>query len=179
MASCKEISRLVTDMTISVGSGRPPRNSQDIHSMLQNPTRPTTPLLDAPSTPVNSQLARSILPENRHHTASDTPNTPIITSEEDRQVEALTPCTRLCDRFVNPSGKLVQLGTFIICENLPFVVSSNGKIYNFTGGNMKQLYIADPNKHKFLVKAANSPSTFSNIFSSVLGLLPRFGKPNQ
>ena len=41
---------------------------------------------------------------------------------------------------------------------------------------MKQLYITDPSEHKFLVKAANSPSTFSNIFSSVLGLLPRFGK---
>ena len=41
---------------------------------------------------------------------------------------------------------------------------------------MKQLYVADPSKHKFLVKAANSPNTFSNIFSSVLGLLPRFGK---
>ena len=41
---------------------------------------------------------------------------------------------------------------------------------------MKQLYIADPSEHKFLVKAANSPSTFSNIFSSVLGLLPRFRK---
>ena len=41
---------------------------------------------------------------------------------------------------------------------------------------MKQLYIADPSQHKFLVKAANSLSTFSNIFSSVLGLLPRFGK---
>ena len=35
---------------------------------------------------------------------------------------------------------------------------------------MKQLYVADPSKHKFLVKATNSPNTFSNIFSSVLGL---------
>ena len=40
---------------------------------------------------------------------------------------------------------------------------------------MRQLYIADPRKHKFLVTAANSLSTFSNIFSSVLGLFPRFG----
>ena len=39
---------------------------------------------------------------------------------------------------------------------------------------MKQLYITDPSKHKFLVTSANSPSTFSNIFSSVLGLFPRF-----
>ena len=39
---------------------------------------------------------------------------------------------------------------------------------------MKQLYITDPSKHKFLVTSANSPSTLSNIFSSVLGLFPRF-----
>ena len=39
---------------------------------------------------------------------------------------------------------------------------------------MKQLYIADPREHKFLVKAANSPSTCSNILGSVLGLLPGF-----
>ena len=80
------------------------------------------------------------------------------------------------DRFVNPSGKPLHCGTVIVCEDLPFVVSSNGKIYNFTEGNMKQLYIADPSKYKFLVKTANSPSTFSNIFSSVLRLLPRFWK---
>ena len=83
---------------------------------------------------------------------------------------------RLCDRFVNPASKPLQPGTVIICDDLPFVASSNSKIYNFTGGNMKQLYITVPRKHKFLVKATNSPSTFSNIFSLVLGLLPRFGK---
>ena len=38
---------------------------------------------------------------------------------------------------------------------------------------MKQLYITDPSEHKFFVKAAISPSTFSNILGSVLGLLPR------
>ena len=43
------------------------------------------------------------------------------------------------------------------------------------GGNMKQLYITDPTEHKFLVTLANSQSTLSNIFSSVLGLFPRFG----
>ena len=42
------------------------------------------------------------------------------------------------------------------------------------GGNMKQLYITDSRKHKFLVTLANSLSTFSNIFSLVLGLFPRF-----
>ena len=41
---------------------------------------------------------------------------------------------------------------------------------------MKQLYIADPSEHKFLVTSTNSLSTFSNIFSSVLGLFLRFGK---
>ena len=41
---------------------------------------------------------------------------------------------------------------------------------------MKQLYIANPSEHKFLVKATNSPSTFTNIFHSVLGLIPRFRK---
>ena len=37
---------------------------------------------------------------------------------------------------------------------------------------MKQLYIDNPSEHKFLVKAANSPSTFSNMIGSVLSLLP-------
>ena len=78
------------------------------------------------------------------------------------------------DRFVDPSSKPLQPGTVIICEDLPFIVSSNGKIYNFTGGNIKQLYIAGPREHKFLVKATNCPSTFSNILGSVLGLLPGF-----
>ena len=79
------------------------------------------------------------------------------------------------DRFVDPSGNPLQPGTVIVCDDLPFVVSNNGKIYNFTGGNMKQLYITDPSEHKFLVTSANSLSTFSSIFSSVLGLCPRFG----
>ena len=39
---------------------------------------------------------------------------------------------------------------------------------------MRQLYIADPSEHKFLVTAANTLSTFSNIFSSVMVLFPRF-----
>ena len=76
------------------------------------------------------------------------------------------------DRFVDPTGKPLQPGTVIVCEDLPFTVSSNGKIYNFTGGNMKQLYVTDPSEHTFLVKAANSPSAFSNMIGSVLSLLP-------
>ena len=79
------------------------------------------------------------------------------------------------DRFVNPSGKPLPPGTVIVFKDLPFVVSSNGKMYNFTGGNMRQLYIDDPSKHKFLATTTNSLSTFSNIFISVLGLFPRIG----
>ena len=176
MASHKELSRLATDMTITASSGRPSRNSQGIHSTLLNPARPTTLLSDALGTPVNFELTRSILPDNRNHTASDTPITLITASVQDRQVEALTPCMRQHDRFVDPSCKPLQPGTVIVCDDLPFVVSSNGKIYNFTGGNMKQLYITEPSEQKFLVKATNSPSTFSNILGSVLGLLPRFRK---
>ena len=84
------------------------------------------------------------------------------------------PCIRQNDKFVDPSGNPLQPGTLIVCNDLPFVVSNNGKIYNFMGGNMKQLYIAESSKHKFLVTSAYSLSTLSNIFSSVLGLFPRF-----
>ena len=86
------------------------------------------------------------------------------------------PCTRQHDRFVDPECKPLQLGMVIFCEELPFIISNNGKIYNFAGGNMKQLYIANPSKHKFLVKEANRQSTFSNILDSVLGMLPGFLK---
>ena len=40
---------------------------------------------------------------------------------------------------------------------------------------MKQLYVADPSEHKFLVSLANSQSTFSSIINSVISLLPKFG----
>ena len=39
---------------------------------------------------------------------------------------------------------------------------------------MKQLYMADPSEHKFLVSEANRPGTLSNILKSVLGMLPAF-----
>ena len=64
----------------------------------------------------------------------------------------------------------------IFCEDLPFIVSANGKIYNYTEGNMKQLYKADPSERKFLVKETNRPGTLSNILDSVLGMLPGFCK---
>ena len=160
------------DMNIIAGSGRPSRNSQGICRASPHTTRPSTLLSGAPSVPVNPHFTRSILNKEGTHSAPDTPNT----LPSDRQVGALTPCMRQQDRFVNPSGKLLQPGTVSVFKDLPFIVSSNRKMYNFTGGNIKQLYVADPSKQKFLVTAANSPSTFSNIFSSVLGLFPRFGK---
>ena len=183
MASCKEISRLVANMNITTGSGRPSRNSQGICNTSLQPVLSTTLLPEMPvnpatitSTPVNSPLARSILPDNSSHAGTDTPNSNSLAAilTQDKQVEVLTPCMRQHDRFVDPTGKPLQPGTVIVCKDLPFIVSSNGKIYNFTGGNIKQLYITDPNEHKFLVKAANSPSTFSNILGSVLDLLPGF-----
>ena len=42
-------------------------------------------------------------------------------------------------------------------------------------GSFKQLYVADPSKHKILVSLANSPSTFSSIINSIISLMPRFG----
>ena len=171
MASHNELSRLAMDISITAGTGRLSRNSQGICHVSPHTTRSTTLLSDAPSMPGNSQFTRIILTEKGTHSAPDTPNT----LPSDRQVGALTPCMRQHDRFVNPSGKLLQPGTVIVCKDFLFVVSSNGKIYNFTGGNMRQLYIADPSKYKFLVTATNSLSTFSNIFSSVLGLSSRFG----
>ena len=67
MASCKEISKLVTDMNHTVGSGRPSRNSQGIHDSTLQPTRmPTNPVpvtqvntTAVPHTPVTTPLARS------------------------------------------------------------------------------------------------------------------------
>ena len=82
---------------------------------------------------------------------------PIPTTAQDRnhQVEVLTPCTMQYNRFVDPQGRTLQPGTIIFCDNLPFIVSANGKIFNYTDGNMKQLYVADPREHKFLVNEAN------------------------
>ena len=185
MASCKEVSRLVTDMNITTGSGRPSRNSQGICNTALQPAMPTTLLPETlvnpatvPSMPNASLLARSVLPDNTSHAVMDTsnPNSPFLTSSQDRKVEVLMPCMGQHDRFVDPKGKPLQPGTVIFCKDLPFIISNNGKIYNYMGGNMKQLYIADPCEHKFLVKEANRPSTFSNILNSVLGMLPGFCK---
>ena len=106
-------------------------------------------------------------------------NIPIPITKQDRQVEVLTPCTRQYDRFIVPEGKPLQPGTVIFCDDFLFIVSANGKIYNYTGGNMKQLYVADPREHKFLVNEANRLSTLTNILGSVLSILPGFHKKNR
>ena len=41
---------------------------------------------------------------------------------------------------------------------------------------MKQLYVADPREHKFLVNEANKPDTITNILGSVLSMLLGFHK---
>ena len=176
MASCKEINRLVTDINITTGSGRHSRNIQGICNTLLQPAISTTLL---PETPVNpakvpnsriaSLLARSILSNNNSSTVTNTsnPNTLVPISMQGKHVEVLMPCTKQHDKFVDPKGKLLPPGMVTFCEDLPFIVSANGKIYNYTGGNMKQLYIGDPSKHKFLVKEANRPGTLSNSLDSV------------
>ena len=105
----------------------------------------TTPLSEARSILVNTQFPRSVLTENRASQDSSSSGTP----PSQRQMESFTPCVRQNDRFVDPSGNPLQPGTIIVCNNIPFVVSNNGKIYNFTGGSMKQLYVTDPSEHKF------------------------------
>ena len=139
--------------------------------MSQHPMEYTTPQSDQQHTPVNTPLPRNMLTANDPNQDSS----PADTASSQRQVKSFTPCVRKNDRFVDPSGKPLQPGTIIICDKIPFVVSNNGKIYNFTGCSFKQLYITDPSEHKFLVSLANSPSTFSSIINSVISLLPRFG----
>ena len=174
MASCKKISRVVTDMNVTTGSGRPSRISQGICNTPLQPTTPSSPLSETPvnsatvpNIPVTTPVTRSIPSDSNSSAVMDTsnPNTPIPTSMQDRQVEVLIPCTRQHDRFIDPKGRPLQLGT---------IISDNSKIYNYTGGNMKQLYVADPSEHKFLVNEANRPGTLSNILESVLGMLPGF-----
>ena len=169
MASHRELSKLTTNMNTMPSNGRLSRNSQGICNMSQHPMGYTAPQSDQQCTPVNTPLPRNML------TTSDSnqDSSPADTSQ--RQVKIFTPCVRKNDRFVNPLGKPLQQGTITICDKIPFVVSNNGKIYNFTGGSFKQLYVTDLSKHKFLVSLANSPSTFSSIINSVISLLPRFG----
>ena len=108
--------------------------------------QPTIPMTLLPETPVNpvavsssssaSLFARSILPDNSSHTVTDTSNSnsPVLILSQDRQVEVFMPCTRQHDRFVDPESKPLQLGTVIFCEELPFMISNNGKIIKLYGG---------------------------------------------
>ena len=171
MASCRELSKLTLNMNTIPSNGRPSRNSQAILNMSQHPMEYAALHLDQQHTPVNTPLPRNMPTANdpdQDSTLADTPSS-------QRQVESFTPCVRQNDRFVDPSGKAFQPGTVIICDKILFIVSNNGKIYNFTGGSFKQLYVDDPSKHNFLVSLANSPSTFSSIINSIINLLPRFG----
>ena len=157
-------------MNTLAGTGRPSRNSQGIHNTSQHSVGYTTPPLEAQSILVNIQFSRSVPTKNGSSQYSSSSGTP----PSQRQVESFTSCIMHNDRFVDPSGNPLQPGTVIVCNNIPFVVSNNGKIYNFMGVSMKQLYVADPSQHKFLVTSANRPSTFSSIINSVVGLFLRF-----
>ena len=64
MASCREISRLTTDMNTIAGTGRPSRNSQGICNTSQHSIGYNNPPLEALSILVNTQFSRSVLTEN-------------------------------------------------------------------------------------------------------------------
>ena len=113
----KETSKLVTDMNLTAGSGRPSRNSQGIYGTSSQSTMPTTLLSEtpvnvatAPHTPVKTPPARSIPSQGNNSTVIDTSsiNTPMPmpTTTQDRHdhVEVLTHCTRQYERFVDPQG---------------------------------------------------------------------------
>ena len=163
MAFCRELSKLTTDMNTIPSSSRPSRNSQGICNVSQHPMEYTVLQSDQQGTPANTQLPRSVLIANGPDQNSILTDTPA----SHRQVERFTPCIRQNDRFVDPSDKPIQPGTIIICDKIPFVAYNNGKIYNFTGGSFKQLYVDGPSEQKFLVSLAYSPRTFSSIINSV------------
>ena len=88
---------------------------------------------DQHGTPVNTTLPRSVLTANGPNQDSISADTP----PSQRQVASFTPRARQNDRFVDPAGKPLQPGTIIICDKIPFIVSNDGKIYNFTGDSFK------------------------------------------
>ena len=154
------------------------------HCNLLCPQLPETQVntTTGPHTPVTTPPPRSTPSQENNSAVIDTSGTntpmPIPTTAQDRhhQVEVLTPCTRQYGRFVDPPGTPLLPGTVIFCDDLPFIVSANGKIHNYTGGNMKQLYVTDTREHKFLVNEANMPGTITNILGLVLSMLPGFPK---
>ena len=119
MTSCREISRIATNINTIPGSGRPSRKIQGFCNVSQHSMGYTTSQSDQEGTPVNTLLPRSVLTENGTGQDSSSSGTP----PSQRQVESFTPCVRQNDRFVNPSGNPLQPGTIIICDNIPFIVS--------------------------------------------------------
>ena len=165
MAACRELSKLSINLNTIPSSSRPSKNSRGIcHTSPQmtgnNSTQP-----DQPGTPKNTSLPRRVPTDN-----SSELDSALATPPSQGPAKNFTPCVRQNDRFVDPSGNPLQPGTVIICNKLPFIMSNNVKIYNFTGGSFKQLYIADPSQHNFLASLANSSSTFSNLLNSALKL---------
>ena len=147
-------------MNHTSGSTKPSRNSQVMHNTTFQPTMSTTPVPEtlvntatALHSPVKAPLARSTPSQGNNSAAQDTSNTntpmpiPIATQDRQHQVEVLIPCTRQYNRIVDPQGRPLQPGTVIICNDLPFIMSTNGRIYIYRGGNMK----AYPREHRFLV----------------------------
>ena len=137
MVSHRELSKLTTDINTIPSNGRPSRNSQGICNISQHTMEYTASQSDQQCTPVNTPLPRNMFitsDPNQEPTPADSPSS-------QRQVESFTPYVRQNNRFVNLSGKPLRPGTIIICDKIPFIVSNNSKIYNFTGGSFKQLYI--------------------------------------
>ena len=147
MASCRELSKLSIDLNAIPSSGRPLKNSRGIHHMFLQITGNNSTQPDQPSTLKNTSLPRRVPTDNISE-----PDSALATLPSQGPAESFTPCVRQNNRFVDPSGNPLQPGTVIICNKLPFVMSNNSKIYNFTGGSLKQLYIVNPSKHKFLVR---------------------------
>ena len=171
MASHIEFSKLSINLNTVPISGRPSKNSRGIHHMSPQTMGNSSTQPDQPSTLKNTSLSRWVPTNNISELDSA-----LATPPFQGPAENFTPCVRQNDRFVDPSGNPLQPGTVIICNKLPFIVSNNCKIYNFTGGSFKQIYVADPSAYKFLACLANSPSTFSSLLSSALKL---FGFSNN
>ena len=165
MASCRELNKLSINLNIIPSSGGPSKNSRGIHHTSLQIMGNTSTQPDQPSTPKNTSFPRRVSTDN-----SSEPDSALVTPSPQGPAENFTPCIRQNNRFVDPSGNPLQPGTVIICNKLPFIVSNNNKIHNFTDGSFKQLYVADPSEHKFLASLTNSPSTFSNLLNSALKL---------
>ena len=125
MPLCKEIRKLVTDMNLTTGSGRPSRNSQGIHNALIQPATPTTPLPETPvdittalHSPTTTLPARGTPSQDDSSSVMDTlnPNTPIPSITQHRQVKLLIPCTRQYNRFADPQCRPLQSGTVIFLK---------------------------------------------------------------